>query len=256
MKPLTISLIQFDIAWENKMKNLESLTQKIQGIKDTHVILLPELFATGFSMNTELAEGMDGSIMNWLEDTAKKSRKIIAGSIMIKEGDFIFNRFIWMLPNGQFHQYDKRHLFSYAKEDDYFNAGETRLFVSVNGWRINVQICYDLRFPVWARQSKEPYDILINVANWPQKRILAWDTLLKARAIENQCFVIGANRVGTDGNEIYYNGNSVIIDPLGAEIVKSEHQEAVLTHTFVAADLLDIRNHFSFLKDADDFLLL
>jgi len=256
MKPLTISLIQFDISWENKEKNLAYLAEKVKEIKEAHIVILPEMFATGFSMNRDLAEEMDGLIINWLKETAKQNKRIIAGSVMIIEGNKIYNRLIWMLPNGQFYHYDKRHLFSLANEDQYFTAGEKRLVVVVNGWKINLQICYDLRFPVWARQTKEPYDLLINIANWPEKRIAAWDILLQARAIENQCFVLGINRVGHDGNEIYHNGNSAIIDPLGKIIARNENEEIILTHTFLEKDFINIRTHFSFLNDADNFLIL
>lgn len=255
MKPLTISLIQFNISWENKYQNFQSLEEKILQLKETHVIVLPEMFATGFSMNTDLAEDMDGETMQWLREMARKTSKIIVGSLMVLENEKRYNRLIWMLPNGQFYHYDKRHLFAFAKEDQYFNPGAKRLIVQVNGWKINLQVCYDLRFPVWARQTEDPYDILINIANWPTKRIMAWNCLLQARAIENQCFVLGVNRVGQDGKGNDYDGNSVVIDPLGKVLKHAINEEAVLTHTFLKKDIEQPRHQYPFLEDKDGFIL-
>lgn len=256
MKPLTISAVQFDIFWEQPEKNRSYLESQIQSLKTSQIIVFPEMFSTGFSMNTQLAEQMDGSTFQWMQEMAKKYKKILVGSIIIQENENYYNRLICMLPNGQYSTYDKRHLFSYASEDKYFTAGNKRLIISVNGWSICLQICYDLRFPVWARQAHEPYDILINIANWPEKRIHAWKTLLQARAIENQTYVIGVNRVGRDSQDIYYSGNSCILDPLGNALMEEEKNEAILTHTFLREDLEQIRAKFPFLEDRDQFIII
>lgn len=178
--------------------------------------------------------------------------------MIIEEEGHYFNRLIWMLPNGQYGQYDKRHLFAFAGEAKHYTAGHKRLIASVKGWKINLQICYDLRFPVWARQSpskEAEYDVLINVANWPEKRSLAWNTLLRARAIENQCFVVGVNRVGTDGNNHLYKGDSLIIDPLGEILFQRSKEETVTTITIQKERLTQARQQFPFLLDADPFIL-
>ncbi len=269
MSSLTITIIQTDITWENKESNLALLSEKIERIKQkTEVIILPEMFNTGFSMNTKLlAEKMDGATMQWMKNICLRKKAIVTGSMIIEEDGEYFNRLVWMLPDGNYGYYDKRHLFAFAKEDQHFTGGNKRLIASVKGWKINLQICYDLRFPVWTRQSpslnsspeqkeqKLEYDALIFVANWPQKRNTAWKTLLQARAIENQCYVIGVNRVGKDGNEIYYSGDSLIIDPLGEIIYHKEKEEDVFTYTLQKQKLLEARERFPFWKDADDFKL-
>lgn len=269
MSSLTITVIQPDISWQNKAANLVFLSKKINDINErTEVIILPEMFATGFTMNTKVfAENMDGETMQWMKKIAALKKIIITGSIIIEENGQYFNRLIWMLPDGKYGYYDKRHLFAYADEDKYFTAGNKRLISSVKGWRINLQICYDLRFPVWIRQSpahnfsdKEEaqnfeYDLLIFVANWSEKRSVAWKTLLQARAIENQCYVIGVNRVGKDGNNIYYSGDTMIIDPIGETIYHSENKEDVFTYTIEKERLHEVRERFPFWKDADHFKL-
>ena len=261
MAPLTITIIQTDLSWENKEANLEMLRQKMEGISEkTEVIILPEMFSTGFSMNPEfLAETMDGATMQWLKKMSAQKKAIITGSIIIKEDGKYFNRLIWMLPNGEYGFYSKRHLFAYANEHEHYSAGNKKLIASVKGWKINLQVCYDLRFPVWARQSSgEPdskYDLLINVANWPEKRSAAWKTLLTARAIENQCYVVGVNRVGEDGNKIFYSGDSMIIDPLGEILYRKHNQESVYTYTLQKEKVEETRRLFPFWKDADSFII-
>lgn len=259
MKPLSVAAIQFDICWENKAKNLVFLSDEIRKLpSDDKVVFLPEMFATGFSMNALFAEAMEGETVNWMRTTAQSAGKIICGSLMIREEDKIFNRLIWMLPNGLLHYYDKRHLFAYGGEDKVFAAGEKRLIVQVNGWKICLMVCYDLRFPVWCRQQQnEPFDVLVFVANWPEKRSLAWRTLLQARAIENQCYVIGVNRVGEDGNAIAHIGDSLIIDPLGKILQEAPRGESSILHQLLQAEKLeDTRSQFPFLIDADRFLVL
>jgi len=282
MSHLTFTLIQTDLQWEDKTANLQMLEKKIHSIPHpTQIIVLPEMFNTGFSMKPEeLAEDMNGPTVAWMKRMAMEKRVIITGSLMIRQsvhGELqdhetgtngqanYFNRLIWMLPNGQYGMYDKRHLFAYAGEDKHYTAGSKRLIASVNGWKINLQVCYDLRFPVWARQAVThsaegervaEFDVLIYVANWPERRVHAWKTLLVARAIENQCYVVGVNRTGNDGNGIYHSGNSMVIDAMGEVLVEKEHEEAIHTITLSKEKLDEIRRKLPFLKDADDFSLL
>jgi omega-amidase len=256
MSTLTLSLIQTRLYWEDKAANLRMLEEKINGIKEkTEIIVLPEMFSTGFSMQPEqLAEEMDGETVAWMKRVAAEKRAILTGSLIIKEAGHYYNRLVWMLPNGQYGCYDKRHRFAYAGEDQHYTAGNRRLIAQVKGWKINLQICYDLRFPVWARQSgDDPYDILIYVANWPERRNHAWKTLLTARAIENQCYVIGVNRVGEDANGISYSGDSMVVDPLGEVLYHKAQDEEVFTITLNQEHLSGIRNKIPFLKDADKF---
>jgi len=261
MASLTITLIQTDIAWQNKAANLLMLKNKIDAIEErTEIIVLPEMFSTGFTMQPELfAETMEGETMQWMKDIAATNKIILTGSIIINENNKYFNRLIWMLPNGQFGYYDKRHLFAYADEDQHYTAGNKRLIASVKGWKINLQICYDLRFPIWSRQqpgeTDSEYDLLLFVANWPEKRNHAWKTLLCARAIENQCFVVGVNRVGNDGKSIYHSGNSLVIDPLGQVLYHKSDDEDVCTITLQKEDVDKVRIQFPFWKDADDFII-
>jgi omega-amidase len=258
MSSLTITIIQSDLHWENKAANLAMFSKKINGIKEkTEIIILPEMFSTGFSMRSKtLAETMDGETVAWMKKTAAEKKAIITGSIIAEENGKYFNRSIWMLPNGEFGHYDKRHLFAFAEEDKFYSPGEKRLVASVKGWKINLLICYDLRFPVWARQTGEAeYDLLICVANWPERRIHAWKTLLQARAIENQCYVAGVNRIGDDGNDIHYSGDSMIIDPLGEILYQRADEEDVFTFTLQKEKLEEVRNKFPFLKDADNFFI-
>lgn len=260
---LTITAIQTHLHWEDKQANLEMLEQKILDIREkTELVILPEMFNTGFSMNPEkLAENMDGETVSWMKRVAAAKKIILTGSLIIQEAGHYYNRLVWMLPNGQFGHYDKRHRFAYAGEDKQFSAGSKRLIASAKGWKINLQVCYDLRFPVWARQSpassREPeYDLLVYVANWPERRSHAWKILLQARAIENQCYVAGVNRTGNDGNAIYHSGDSMIVDPMGEIIYTRKDDEDVFTITLDKGHLSAVREKLPFLKDADDFLIL
>lgn len=272
---LTFTLIQTNLHWENKATNLQMLQQKIEGIAEkTEVIVLPEMFSTGFTMNPEpFAETMDGPTVAWMKQIAASKKVILTGSIIATQtvapplheerglgGEAFYNRLIWMLPNGQYGFYDKRHLFAFAGEDQKYAAGNKRLIASANGWKINLQICYDLRFPVWARQTppaaaeyRPEYDVLIYVANWPQRRRLAWKALLQARAIENQCYVIGVNRVGEDGNGIYHSGDSMVVDPLGEILYTKKDEEDIFTITLRKEKLEELRTSFPFWKDGDCF---
>jgi len=235
MQSLVITLLQSSLHWEYKAANLSMFTKKIDSIKEkTHIIVLPEMFSTGFTMRPEVfAETMNGETVTWMRETAIAKRVILTGSIIIQENDQYYNRLIWMLPNGQYSYYDKRHLFAYADEDLHYTSGLKRLVASANGWKINLQICYDLRFPEWGRQQinmedkeniQPEYDLLIYIANWPERRNHAWKTLLQARAIENQCYVIGVNRVGNDGNNIYHSGDSMVVNPVGEVLYQKAHE--------------------------------
>jgi predicted amidohydrolase len=266
MSSLTFTLVQTSLHWEDKESNLQMLREKIMGIQEkTEVVILPEMFSTGFSMQPEkFAEKMDGQSVAWMKKVSAEKKIILAGSLMIEESGDYFNRLIWMLPSGETGYYDKRHLFAYANEADHYTPGSKRFIASVKGWKINLSICYDLRFPVWARQSNKgstetpalEYDVFINVANWPQRRNHAWKTLLQARAIENQSFAIGVNRVGKDGNEIYYSGDSMVVDPSGQVIYHKADEEDVFTITLHKQEVEDIREKMPFWKDADPFLIL
>jgi omega-amidase len=267
LPPLSITVLQSPLHWEDKDANLSMFGEKIKSLKgETEIVVLPEMFTTGFSMKPEqFAETMDGPTVTWMKKLAAENVLIITGSIMIEEGGSYFNRLLWVLPNGQVGTYDKRHCFAYAHEHEHYSPGNKRLIASVKGWKLNLMICYDLRFPVWARQSKplpllmtEPdeapeYDVLIYVANWPERRIYAWESLLKARAIENQCYVIGTNRIGKDGNGIEYNGRSMFIDPLGYVVKDAGGDEAAVEYSLSGETLYDIRTKFPFLRDADHF---
>jgi omega-amidase len=267
MSPLTVSLIQPDLIWEDKAANLALLEKMIMGLQDkTELVVIPEMFNTGFSMNAEkLGETMEGEGVAWMRRIAAKKKCILTGSLMIreKEGDPCFNRLIWMLPDGQLGYYDKRHLFGYGKEDRHYLPGRKKLIGSVKGWKVNLKICYDLRFPVWLRQdlrsgeaAAEPeYDLLVVVANWPASRVLAWDTLLRARAIENQCYVVAVNRAGTDGNGLVYPGHSVVYGPLGEPLLVADANPGSFTLTLSRESLEETRTKFPFWRDADHFLI-
>ncbi len=255
---LTFSLIQTDIFWEDNAANLahyKHLIEKIEGKKE--IVLLPEMFSTGFSMAPErLAERMDGATVQWMMDMAAKYHIILAGSIIIEEEGNYYNRFIWMQPDGTHYHYDKRHLFGYGDEDKHYAAGEKKLIVQVKGWKICPFICYDLRFPVWARNVQAEYDVLLYVANWPERRGHAWKVLLQARAIENQAYVIGVNRIGTDGTGLTYSGDSAVSGPLGEPMLAPGAEAGVYTITLDKDMLTEAREKLPFLKDGDKFILL
>ena len=255
---LTFTLIQTNLFWENKEANLAMLEEKILNIKEkTQVVVLPEMFSTGFSMQPNLfAETMQGDTVQWMKKIATEKKIILTGSLMIEEDGNYYNRLIWMLPNGQIGYYDKRHCFAYANEDKHYKAGNKKKIAQVNGWKINLQVCYDLRFPVWARQQKDDlFDVIIYVANWPTRRSYAWKSLLVARAIENQCYVVAVNRVGNDGNNIEHCGDSMVINPLGGILYHKQNDEDIFTVTLDKQTLEEVRNKFPFWKDADEFAL-
>lgn len=258
MHPLSVTLIQSQLFWENKAANLAQFKEKIlQQTAPGQLVILPEMFSTGFSMNpAQLAETMEGETVAWMKQIAAQQKIILTGSVIIEEQGQYFNRLLWVLPNGTIAHYDKRHLFAFAGEDQFYASGHKRLIAAVNGWKINLQICYDLRFPVWARQQIQEapeFDLLVYVANWPERRNHAWKTLLTARAIENQCYVIGVNRVGEDGNGIQHSGDTMLVDPLGQVIYHCANEAAISTHILDPAHLHEIRQRFPFWKDADQF---
>jgi predicted amidohydrolase len=269
MSTLTITGIQTSLHWEDPAANRKMFEEKINSITGKpEIILLPETFSTGFSMNPKkLAETMpacsgtdgEGETMKWMKRIAADKKVILAGSLIIEENGEYFNRLIWMLPNGQYGVYDKRHLFAFAGENNEFTPGTKRLIASVKGWKINLLVCYDLRFPVWSRQQVQEdgqeYDLLIYVANWPERRNHAWKTLLQARAIENQCYVVGINRVGHDGNNIYHSGDSTVVDPMGEVLYTKAHDEDVFTITLHKEKLDEIRTKLPFWKDGDHFII-
>jgi predicted amidohydrolase len=215
------------------------------------------MFSTGFTMNAEtLAEPMNGKTMKWMHKTAAQYDCVVTGSIIIKESDKYYNRLIWMRADGTFECYDKRHLFALGKEHQTYTAGDKRLIVELNGWKICPMICYDLRFPVWMRNVDAEYDLLIIVANWPERRALHWRSLIPARAIENQAYVIGVNRVGHDGNEIYHSGDSTCIGPMGNVVYYKRDEEDLYTFSVNAEEVTKTRRALPFLKDMDGFEIL
>jgi omega-amidase len=257
MDNLKITIFQGYLFWENTDKNLQNISLRLSGgIREkTDLIILPEMFSTGFTMNAEtLAEPMDGKTMKWMHKTAQQYDCAVTGSIIIKVADKYYNRLIWMRPDGSYEHYDKRHLFALGKEHNTYTAGTEKLFVELNGWIICPAICYDLRFPVWLRNvSENAYDLLIVVANWPERRALHWRTLLPARAVENQAYVIGVNRVGHDGNEVYHSGDSTCIDPNGNVVYYKRDEDDVYTFSIIADEVNKARRALPFLKDADEF---
>jgi predicted amidohydrolase len=261
---LKITIIQSKLHWENAEANRAMFSGKIQNIEgETDLIILPEMFTTGFSMNAEkLAEPNDGETLQWMIQEAQKNNCAIMGSVIISDPpaseageNNYYNRLFFVFPDGNFKKYDKKHTFTLAKENETYSAGTERLIVNYKGWKICPLICYDLRFPVWARNT-EVYDVLIYVANWPKVRTLAWDTLLRARAIENMTYCIGVNRMGFDGNDHEYIGHSAVYDVLGKQVSKSNletefNETIVLEKEHVESN----RKHLQFLNDRDSFTL-
>ncbi len=289
MSNLKITIIQSNLHWENIDANLRMFSEKISAIKErTDIIVLPEMFSTGFSMNNKrLAETMParlndpgrldgkGKAVKWMQKMAKEKNCVITGSLIIKEKKKYYNRLVWMMPpdsyrDGKYKTYNKRHLFRYAGEEKYYSAGKKKLIVELNGWKICPLVCYDLRFPVWSRNHLTPspsprgegsrknsYDVLLFVANWPERRNHPWKTLLMARAMENQAYVVGVNRVGNDGNNVSHSGDSAVINFKGEIISKTKaHEESVETITLSKNELNDWRKTFPAWMDSDKFKLI
>ncbi len=286
MDDLKITLIQADLHWENKEKNFDTFSNKIKAISEsTDLIVLPEMFSTGFSMDSKkLAETMNGDTVSWMRTMAVKKNCAITGSFICEEDGNYFNRLVWMNPGGTCTHYNKRHFFRMGNEHSHYSPGENKIIVDLKGWKICPLICYDLRFPVWSRNQRTAnseqliekrgklysdenthpqsnfhnpqyqYDVLIYVANWPEKRAHPWKTLLLARAIENQCYVVGLNRVGNDGNNFSHSGDSAIINAKG-EIISNINpfEESVKTITICFDELESFRKSFPAILDADNF---
>ncbi|MCU0448355.1 MAG: amidohydrolase [Bernardetiaceae bacterium] len=255
---LTVSLLQTDLHWEQPAANLAMLEEQIWQIgQPTDVILLPEMFTTGFSMNAPaLAEPMNLHTFKWLKQQAQQTGAAVAGSYMVQVNGQYFNRLVWMQPDGQYFHYDKRHLFRLAGEHQTYTAGQAPLVVQWRGWRICPLICYDLRFPVWSRRTAAlDYDLLVYLANWPQPRVHAWSVLLRARAVENQAYCVGVNRTGTDGTGKAYTGDSAIIDFKGEALWHQAGSPTVATRSLDLEALREFRRQFPFEQDADSFTL-
>jgi len=257
MPDLTVTLIQTELDWEDVAANLHRFDHLIDSLQvATDLIVLPEMFTTGFSMNAAtLAEDMESRAVGWLRETARRTAAAVVGSIIVIDGGRFYNRLCWAGPNGDMATYDKKHLFRYAGEDKVYTAGSASLLVELNGWKIRPFVCYDLRFPAWTRNMNSTYDLALFVANWPQRRAEHWKLLLQARAIENQTYVIGVNRIGTDGNGLYHSGDSSVIDPVGNILFRSAHAPCVFTLSLERGRLDDYRQSFPAWKDADQFLL-
>ncbi len=254
---LNIAFIQADLNWENAEANRKLFSKEIENVSDeVDLIILPEMFTTGFSMNAEeLAEETDAKTLSWMRAHAKAKSAAITGSVIITENGNYYNRLFFVFPDGSYKLYDKRHTFTLAKEDLTYTAGKERLIVEYKGWKICPLVCYDLRFPVWARNTVD-YDLLIYVANWPEKRVNAWDALLKARAIENMSYCVGLNRTGVDGDGYVYNGHSAAYDMLGKELTPLDRAEPFIAEISIdKKELLETRKKLKFLQDRDKFSL-
>ena len=260
MENLRITLVQTDLHWENPAANLAMLEEKIRALTEpTDLVVLPEMFTTGFTMNAAaVAEPMNLTTFKWLKMMAAHTGAVVAGSYVVRENGHFFNRLLWMRPDGSYETYDKRHLFRMEHEHETYTAGQNSIFPSIKTWRFLPLICYDLRFPVWSRQPSSDgalYDCLMYIANWPEARRHHWDTLLQARAIENLSYVVGVNRVGTDGKGTAYSGDSVVVGPRGERLFHAGHEEVVQTIELDWEQLRAYRAAFPAHLDADAFSL-
>ncbi|HNP20402.1 MAG TPA: amidohydrolase [Fulvivirga sp.] len=259
MQDLKVTLIQSELHWQNSGANLAMFEEKIWQIEEpTDLIVLPEMFNTGFTMDAQsVAEQMNLTTFKWMKQMAAQTSAVVTGSFIVKENSNYYNRLIWMRPDGTWNKYDKRHLFRMANEHEHFSGGQEIIIEEIKGWKICPLVCYDLRFPVWSRNKSTNgelgYDLLLYVANWPAVRVVAWDTLLKARAIENLAYCAGLNRVGKDGNNIAYNGHSGVYDPKGETLYLEDEKEAIKTITISKEMLTTYREKFPAQLDADGF---
>ncbi|MCD8182776.1 MAG: amidohydrolase [Bacteroides sp.] len=265
MNPLRVSILQTDIIWENKQDNLRRLREKLETLRgETEIVVLPETFSTGFSMNTEeLAEPVTDTTITTLHQWAAEYQVAITGSYIACEdspqaaGCSYYNRAFFLTPEGEAFYYDKRHLFRMGSETKHFTAGNRRAVISYRGWNILLLVCYDLRFPVWSRNVGNEYDLLIYVANWPVSRRKAWDVLLQARALENLCYVCGVNRIGMDNRQTPHSGGSVVYSPKGALLASvPDNEEGIATVTLELSELEEFRQKFPAWKDADEFAIV
>lgn len=253
---LTITLVQTNLHWENIDANLAMLDEKLASLSATDIVVLPEMFTTGFSMNVgTISEDMQGKAVTWMHQQAKRLNAAITGSLIIKENGLYYNRLLWVEPSGKQLIYNKKHLFSMAKEDQTFTAGKEKLLLDYKGWKIAPFICYDLRFPAWNR-NLEDYDLAFYVANWPARRSYHWRSLLTARAIENQAYVVAVNRVGADGNGFAYSGDSTVLDPAGELLYHKAEVEDIFTIVLSKAHLQEMRKQYPFLGDRDYFKII
>jgi predicted amidohydrolase len=255
---INIAVFQLDLVWEKPEANRAKIDEWLQKINtNTDIVFLPEMFSTGFSMNvSELGESMEGETVEWMKKRSTDYQFALCGSLIIEENGQFFNRLLFVEPSGEIHFYNKRHLFTMGNEEIHFQKGTERLIVRYKGWRICPLICYDLRFPVWSRNRNE-YDLLVYSANWPDARNEVWNTLLKARAIENQCYVVGVNRIGTDENGIEYSGNAQVFNPKGGHLAKSiSDAEEVVIASLSLPEMADFRRKFPVMNDADDFNII
>ena len=251
---MKIALIQAPLVWENSKANRAYFEDKIKSVSDEiDLVILPEMFTTGFTMEPKnLWETMDGETISLLKQLAAAKNLAITGSLIIKENDKLYNRLVFVFPSGAVEKYDKRHLFSLAGEEEVYTAGREKLIVEYLGWKICPLVCYDLRFPVFAR-NVEDYDLLIYAANWPTQRIQAWNTLLKARAVENMAYTVGVNRIGEDANEYEHIGHTQVVDFLGNYVIAPQESEAVFTAELDKKELEEAREKYGFLSDRDYF---
>ena len=254
---MNIALVQSNTRWQDWLNNHDYLEGFLKQAANSELIVLPEMFNSGFTMNAaEVAQSMEGPTVDWMKHWSNELQAAICGSIVIVENGQYFNRMLFVYPNGDVRHYDKRHLFTMGREQEHYKPGTERVVVEWQGWRILLQVCYDLRFPVFARNSNDRgYDLALFVASWPAVRISAWDVLLQARAVENQCYTVGVNRVGTDGNEVAHCGHSTVVDPYGEKLLTVRQAEGVYCITLDKASLEDFRRKFPLLQDADNFTL-
>ena len=265
MQDLTVAIIQDALHWQQPGANRDQFADRLDALvaaqqeTSIDVAVLPEMFTTGFTMNAaEVAEPMDGPSLDWMRAQAARHRLALTGSLVIAEGGHYFNRLLWVMPDGVVHSYDKRHLFRMAGEHEVYEAGTSQVVIECNGWRVAPFICYDLRFPVWSRRRAGQgfdYDVALYVANWPAPRHDAWHTLLRARAMENQCYVLGVNRIGIDGNGIDYPGGSAVLDYLGRDLANCHDALTAAAVTLSHAGLRQARERFPLWRDADDFVI-
>ena len=257
MSKLRVSTVQIPLVWEDADANIAQLDEHLQQLQGkTDLIILPEMFTTGFSMHpVNIAEPMNGKTMTWMQATANALNAVITGSVIIEDKGGYYNRLLWVRPDGSYETYDKKHLFTLAGENKNYKSGDQKLIVALNDWKVCPLICYDLRFPVWAR-NVEAYDLLIYTANWPSMRREAWKTLLAARAIENQCYVVGVNRIGTDFNDYPYSGDTSVIDYGGQVLYRCADVVAINTLEISRANMLAFREKLNFLADQDKFEII
>ncbi|MCQ4035697.1 amidohydrolase [Kaistella montana] len=249
MENLKVSGLNLDITWKDKASNFHKISNLLSN-ESSDVFLLPEMFSTGFYMNAEETADRNEETLNWMKNFAQTTNTAVCGSAAVYENGKFYNRFYFVEPNGNYHQYDKRHLFSFSGEDKTYSPGKEKVIVNYKGWRILLQVCYDLRFPVFARNNDD-YDAILYVANWPEPRIEAWKSLLKARAIENLSYVFGLNRIGTDGNDLHYPESSYCYAADGSLVSTTENN--IVSAEFDAEKLLKFREKFRFLNDRDSF---